>query len=534
MPKPRLAFLVPRGQDHFLPDIIAGLETNYDVRKFPTNTAEETAEAVAWGDTCWFEWCSELTVHASHNLDFSGKRLICRLHRIEAMETDHPIKVNWPNVDDLILVSHDIHRFLRRRIPTLDDLVRVTVIHNGVDTDRFAPRGTGDPKTIAWAGSLIMRKNPMLALQILAALVRDDSGYTLAFAGRDDCLTTRYYLDHMVAALGLATNVRFDGVVDDMAAWYADKGVILSTSIHESFGYAIAEAMAAGLSAAIHDYPGAEEFWPSECLFASVDDAVRLIRSAAPGRYRDLIVERYGLNRQRAAIRDLLAGPPLDRSHAVAFDADGVAIRMHLPDRHDLVQKIIALRRDFYERGMLQDIRDRLEPGGLALDIGANIGNHTVFFAKLCGLRVVALEPGDYLRGVLSRNVEANGLAARVRILDKAAGLMAGRGRIVTPDAHNLGTSFFEVDPDGPVETVALDDIGAGGPIALIKIDVEGMELEVLKGASGILSRDRPLLYVEVADQARFDAVNGFLSGFGYRAAQRFNATPTVRFEPAR
>ena len=83
--------------------------------------------------------------------------------------------------------------------------------------------------------------------------------------------------------------------------------MLLSTSMYESFGLNIGEAMAAGAFPVVHDFPGAEALWPEECLFARSGDAVALIRSARPGLYREWVRDRYGLERQREAVLRLLA-----------------------------------------------------------------------------------------------------------------------------------------------------------------------------------------------------------------------------------
>ena len=92
-----------------------------------------------------------------------------------------------------------------------------------------------------------------------------------------------------------------------MPEWYADKGVVLSTSMYESFGMSIGEAMAVGAFPVVHDFPGANLLWPRDCLFASIDQAIALIRSARIGLFRAWVAERYGLDRQIAAVLRLLA-----------------------------------------------------------------------------------------------------------------------------------------------------------------------------------------------------------------------------------
>jgi len=114
----------------------------------------------------------------------------------------------------------------------------------------------------------------------------------------------------MLPALGLGGVVTFDGAVADMPAWYADKGVLLSTSMYESFGMNIGEAMAVGAFPVVHAFPGADRIWPEECLFASIEDAVALIRSGRPALYRGWVADRYGLDRQATAILGVLDGLP--------------------------------------------------------------------------------------------------------------------------------------------------------------------------------------------------------------------------------
>jgi glycosyltransferase involved in cell wall biosynthesis len=146
----------------------------------------------------------------------------------------------------------------------------------------------------------------MLLMQIAKRIRQLNPRYTFHVAGSFTDLRTVRYLREMQQTLGLGGTVHFCGQVKDMPTWYADKGTLLSTSMYESFGVNIGEAMAVGAFPVVHHFPGANLLWPSECLFSSVDDAVALIRSARPGLYRDWITERYGLERQESAVLSLL------------------------------------------------------------------------------------------------------------------------------------------------------------------------------------------------------------------------------------
>jgi hypothetical protein len=92
--------------------------------------------------------------------------------------------------------------------------------------------------------------------------------------------------------------------------------------------------------------------------------------------------------------------------------------------------------------------------------------------------------------------------------------------------------AYVEADPAGTIACVRLDDVLANEPeIDVIKIDVEGWELEVLRGAGSLIRHHRPLLYVEITE-ARFAETRELLDRYGYVGWKRFNATPTFLFLP--
>jgi hypothetical protein len=306
MPKLLLADRVKGRDDTFLAPLIPALEPHYDVRFLSAGPGDALAEAIAWADIVWLEWCWDHAVWATTSGCLTGKRCVLRLHSIEALQTDFPARVDWSRVDRLITVGEDITDFLLSSFPSIAGHVQPDIIPNGVDMDRFA-LGHADRYRIGWVGHLEPKKNPMLLLQIAHALHRADPRYVVHVAGAFTDQRTARYLKRFMGSLGLAGVVRFEGPISAMPAWYADKGVLLSTSMYESFGLNIGEAMAVGAFPVVHDFPGADRLWPEECLFASIDDAVALIRSARPGLYREWVRARYGLDRQKDAVLRLLA-----------------------------------------------------------------------------------------------------------------------------------------------------------------------------------------------------------------------------------
>jgi glycosyltransferase involved in cell wall biosynthesis len=307
MPLPRLllADRVKTAQDSFLLPLLPALRRHYDVRFVSAPAGPSLAQAIADTDIVWLEWCWDHAVWATTSGVLDGRPCILRLHSIEALQTDFPARVDWSQVHRLVLVGGDIAEVLTSRFPAIATAVPMVQIANGIDLARFAP-GAPERFRVGWVGHVEPKKNPALLLQIAHRLRRQDPRYTFHAAGAFTDLRTLRYLEQQIPALDLCGALRFDGPVADMPAWYADKGVLLSTSLYESFGMAIGEAMAVGAFPVVHGLPGAELLWPPECLFAAIDDGVALIRSARPGLYRDWVAERYSLAQQEAAVLRLL------------------------------------------------------------------------------------------------------------------------------------------------------------------------------------------------------------------------------------
>jgi len=320
MPRLLLADRVKDRRGSFLAPLIPTLAEHYDVRFHAGPPGAELAAAIAWADIVWLEWCWDHAVWATTSGVLGGRPCVLRLHSIEALQTDYPGQVEWTQVDALVTVGDDIAELVRQRFPGVAAAGAHYVVANGIDLDRFRPAAAGppDPHRVAWVGHVEPKKNPMLMLQVAHALRRHDPRYSLHVAGGFTDLRTLRYLQRMIPALGLQGAVHFDGDVDDMPAWYADKGVLLSTTMYESFGLNIGEAMAVGAFPVVHDFPGAETLWPGECLFASIEQAVALIRAARPGLYRDWVGERYGLAQQNAAVLAVLDMAAGRLGHAAA------------------------------------------------------------------------------------------------------------------------------------------------------------------------------------------------------------------------
>ncbi|MBP2548061.1 glycosyltransferase involved in cell wall biosynthesis [Neorhizobium galegae] len=297
--------------DSFIGDIARHLSDTYEIMAVSPRNMQDIDKVVQWADVVWFEFCNELFLQAlNQNIRAMGKRVIVRWHRFEIVESSFPQRLRFDYIDDLILVSHDMLRVLKNRVPTLETKTRTHVLWNGLNLDKFKPIATLDRTKIAWVAKPFLRKNQPMFLQIMHELVKADPSYTLHVAGAQEEFVTMPYLKRTTEKLGLTQHVHFYGWQQNMPAFLADKGVILSTSIHESFGYNIAEAMAVGALPVVHDYPGAEEFWPDAIRFSSIAEAVQLIRSGRTHQWIDYVTEKFPLSKQLQEL-DAILSPPV-------------------------------------------------------------------------------------------------------------------------------------------------------------------------------------------------------------------------------
>jgi FkbM family methyltransferase len=173
-----------------------------------------------------------------------------------------------------------------------------------------------------------------------------------------------------------------------------------------------------------------------------------------------------------------------------------------------------------YSEGEVDLFRQCLAPGDVALDVGANFGSHTLPMAQFVGATglVHAFEPQRIVFQILCGNVALNELD-NVRALPHAVGRSPGRTKI-PPINYGGRSNFGGVAIGGErgeeVEVVTLDQLKLP-KVKFIKIDVEGMELDVVLGAKATLARCRPILYVENDRVEKADALAARLLEVGYR-----------------
>lgn len=201
-------------------------------------------------------------------------------------------------------------------------------------------------------------------------------------------------------------------------------------------------------------------------------------------------------------------------------------------DPQDHIFSILRSSGSFYELELLEMLADLLRPGDLIVDAGANIGTHSIFWAGICRARVIAFEPVPGNAAILRRNVALNGLGDSIRVEEVGLGAAPGTARSVSGAEHNRGMTTLVLDEGGTIKVSRLDDFRFESPVRLLKIDVEGMERQVLEGAVKTLKRDHPYIALEAADRASFLSIARFLGPLGYKVVGTYNYTPTHLFVP--
>lgn len=167
-----------------------------------------------------------------------------------------------------------------------------------------------------------------------------------------------------------------------------------------------------------------------------------------------------------------------------------------------------------YNRWAAEVIRRFLPADGCVIDVGANEGEFSLVAASFCRSgKIAAIEPGQWATEQLRANISSSGFG-NIEVLALAVGLGEGTAVLSVPNSPgedgtlNVGMAYLS-----SIETAATGEVQEKVPVSsldricaqlrwdridLIKIDVEGGELDVLNGASGVISRYNPIIVVEV------------------------------------
>lgn len=199
-------------------------------------------------------------------------------------------------------------------------------------------------------------------------------------------------------------------------------------------------------------------------------------------------------------------------------------IKFYLPScLNDVVQGSIVKYADFFEIWNIKEANKFLKDKANILDIGANIGNHSVYWAMVRKARKIhAFEPTTDVFEILCKNIELNSLQDIVKPHNFALGLQEGKVSIKERPAGNLGGTSLKYDEGGELIVKSLDGIQAefDEKIDFVKIDVEGFESQVLLGAKEFLAQHKPIIMIEI-HPPKFKEVSEILDSLNYKLTEK-------------
>lgn len=173
-------------------------------------------------------------------------------------------------------------------------------------------------------------------------------------------------------------------------------------------------------------------------------------------------------------------------------------------DPNDFIQKYLA-KGVFFEAEELEVMKKYATPNGVILDIGANVGNHAVYFSKFFDAKkIYVFEPVVRSYKLLLANLCLNYCHnVNVDFVGVALGHMNTVGYPYMKYLDNLGSVTLHSDPvkDSLFEQVPVmpgDILLQGEHVDFIKMDIEGMEMLALQGLHNTITQSRPNIYVEV------------------------------------
>lgn len=177
----------------------------------------------------------------------------------------------------------------------------------------------------------------------------------------------------------------------------------------------------------------------------------------------------------------------------------------------------------FYETEELELMTRHYTGEGVFVDIGANIGNHSVYISRFAKCpKVIPFEPNPTALSILRENLSLNQCTnVDTQFLGVALAAKKVRLKQATPDQNNLGHTCYWEDESGEVAAIDGDTLLLDEEVEFIKLDVEGMEFDILSGLAQTIRRWQPTIFVEVWDN-RLEHLMEWCARESYQLVERF------------
>lgn len=317
-----LAHLRTRAEGTVIPGIPAPSGADVDVADF-------VVDAMARADVVFSDWADRATVWASH-LRPDGVRLVVRIHSLDALDPWFHL-VSWADVDEVIVVSEPLRSLVVDLLAAAGADVPVTVLPNLARLEEMAaPKDEAARSTLGMVGWGRRVKDPLWALDLLAR----EPSWRLLLIGADftdiaSNSSNRYAATVRQRLLDpdIRDRVEVVGRTRAVRQHLQRVGVILSTSVRESFHLGLVEGAASGAVPVVRNWPvfssrgGARELFPAEWVVDDLDEAEARVRAvttpeawpAQGARAREDVQRLFDPAEASEQYRQLVLGVPVSR-----------------------------------------------------------------------------------------------------------------------------------------------------------------------------------------------------------------------------
>jgi len=182
----------------------------------------------------------------------------------------------------------------------------------------------------------------------------------------------------------------------------------------------------------------------------------------------------------------------------ISFPWEGKVAQFVLGNPRDMIHQYLLAGR-FFEADELAFLKEAVGPQATILEVGANIGNHLVYYGLYMNpKKIIPIEPNPAAIALLKKNSELNQLTmVDTSLLGFGIGDKHGHFQMQIADQANIGAARLLAAEEGTVEVFPLD-ARYDGDVDFMKIDVEWMEMEALSGAANLIKKNRPKIYIEI------------------------------------
>lgn len=264
-----------------------------------------------WADIIFGDYIQGGVVGCVNDADTHKKPMVIRGIDID-LYYGHYMGIDWSKCKAVLFICDYMRKFAVESYIAShgEPKCHIEVVNIGIDPDKwtFSDKSVNRGKTVGWINNFWSGKGVELLCQIIFKLVKIDPEYKFEVVGEGSEPWLNKYFDEFISRNNLSANVKRIKYVESVDDWMNHIDYILSTSMKECFSLPMAEGMAKGIKPVIHHWWGADEIYPSEFIFESVDQAIDIITSKDydSQRYRQYILDHYTLEKHTNNLNRIL------------------------------------------------------------------------------------------------------------------------------------------------------------------------------------------------------------------------------------